>query len=225
MNFVYSEEIQNINNMKTIIITLIFTFFITCVSFAQPTEGTYVVGGHANFGYSKPQSDLVKSQRTNFTISPSIGKFISEKYQIAFGLGYSHSNRKEEMSSGSYFKQTAHSFSIRFATTRYFPIADKLYFTLEAAITPSYDVNFSKTEYIGVENQSNNISARLNISPGLTYFINKKWMLYSSIGVLWYDASYNTETELIGHEIQTSLSPNSFGLGARYIIGAKSKTD
>lgn len=211
--------------MKSIIITSIFTLFFACISFAQPTEGTYVVGGHANFGYSKPQSDLVKSQRTNFTISPSIGKFISEKYQISFGLGYSHHNRKEETSSGSYFKQTAHSFSIRFATTRYFPIADKLYFTLEAAIIPSYDVNLSETEYAGIENKSNNISARLNISPGLTYFINKKWMLYSSIGILWYDASYNTKTELTGHQVSFSVSPNSFGLGARYIIGAKTKTD
>lgn len=213
--------------MKSIIIGSIFTLFITCISFAQPIKGTYVLGGSAGVSFNKSPSDLYKLQRTHFTLSPSFGKFISEKYQLEVGLGYTRQNQLHETDSDNFSRQTSHSLSIRFITTRFFPIADKLYFTLGAAVIPAYVTTRTKSKSFGVEDniESNSIAARLNISPGLTYFINNKWMLYSYMGVLNYGITYDTDSKLIGHNFYANVTANSFGLGARYIIGMKTKSN
>ncbi|MFT7344394.1 MAG: hypothetical protein ACI9XP_000978 [Lentimonas sp.] len=211
--------------MKHIITASIFTLFFTCISFAQLTKGTYVLGGSASFSFNKTPSQNYKSQRTSFTISPGFGKFISDKYLVEGGLGYTRLSQILESDSENFSRQTSHLLSIRFGATRYFPIADQLYFTIGASISPAYAISIAEFESNGVEQsmESNNISGRLQISPGLTYFINKKWMLYSYMGMLNYEITYNTSSKLIGHNLYANLSANSFGLGARYIIEAKNR--
>ena len=59
----------------------------------------------------------------------------------------------------------------------------------------------------------------MNIAPGLSYFLNRKWMLYTYVVVLNYGLNYNLDTDEIGHNLYLNLQANSFGIGVRYVLG------
>jgi hypothetical protein len=213
--------------MKSIFTGLIFTVFISCNSFSQLTEGSYVLGGGVGFSFSKTPGEVINRERTSASITPNFGKFVSKKYLLEVGLGYSYQNRTNQYNSDYFFSQTSNLFSIRFGATRFFPLVDRLYFTLGASIAPAFINSVSETESSGnfLEDESSSFSASLNIAPGLTYFINKRWMLYTSVGVLNYEISHNTSTNLTGHNFYANVSANSFLVGARYILGKKTKAN
>ncbi|MFT6138482.1 MAG: hypothetical protein ACJAUJ_001576 [Salibacteraceae bacterium] len=213
--------------MKSIFTGLILTLFITWNSSAQLTEGSYVLGGSAGVSFSKSPHEVYNLQRTSFSVTPNFGKFISKKYLLEGGLGYTFQRNNNQFGFGNFSRQTSHFFSVRFGATRFFPIVDELYFTLGATVIPAYVISRSESESEGVimEDRSNMISARLNIAPGLTYFINKKWMLYTYVGVLNYEITHNSSTNLTGHNFYANVSANSFGVGARYILGEKTKAN
>jgi hypothetical protein len=203
------------------ILTSIIGLLITISSFAQITPGSYVLGGGLGFGYSKTPNTTSESQSTSFRISPGIGKFISEKHLIDGGVEYSFNTRSLQSQSDYFQKNTTHFAGIRFGLTKYIPIIDQLYFTVGAHAIPSYSTTLSESTISGsaTQNTTSTVQARLNIAPGLTYFINKKWMLYTYVGVLNYGLKYNLTTEKIGHNLYLNLQSNSFGVGARYVIG------
>jgi hypothetical protein len=209
--------------MKSIFSSFLFTLLITNISFAQPIKGTYVIGGGVSINYNKTPTLSYSSERTSFSISPSFGRFVSEKYQLEGGLGYSFQHQTNNINQEYFVSQNIHSFSIKFGITRYFPIADRFFFTLGANIIPAYGVANSNSVLLGVEtnNKVSNISGTLNVSPGLTYFINNKWMLYSYIGLMNYEITHYNESEQTEHNFFASISANSFGLGVRYILGNK----
>ncbi|MFT5860997.1 MAG: hypothetical protein ACI865_003115 [Flavobacteriaceae bacterium] len=215
--------------MKFIITSLIFTLFIACISFAQPISGTYILGGSGSVSFNKSPSETYNLNSIRFGISPSIGKFISEKYVMEGGLGYSgYTQNQINLADPSDFSRfSSHSFSLRFGITRFFPITDKLYFTLGTAIVPAYVFERLESESIGgpTSTDSKKYTGRFVISPGLTYFINDNWMLYSYMGVLNYEIGYDSEKELFGHSFYARLSANSFGIGARYILMGKTKSN
>lgn len=213
--------------MKSIFTGLIFTVFISCNSSAQLTKGSYVVGGSASFSFSKSPDDINSRESKTGSITPNFGKFVSEKYLLEVGLGYAYENRSFQFGNDYFNRQTSNLFSIQFGATRFFPIADQLYFTLGASITPAFKISKSETESNGnfFDEESSTISAKLNIAPGLAYFINKKWMIYSFVGALNYEVDHNTSSNLTGHEFYVNVSANSFGLGARYILGKKTKAN
>lgn len=210
---------------------LLFTFitviFITNASLAQLTPGSYIVGGNLGLGYNKTPAPSGNSNSQSFSarINPSIGKFISEKYVLHGGVGYSLRTRRSELEQplGNYIsRNNEHSFSLNFGVTRYFPVADRLYVTLGTSISPTFSTLHEESGYpnnISSDNRST-LSAGISVAPGLTYFINKKWMLNSSIGVASYRMNYNMETEKLGHNMYLNLRANAFTVGVRYILGS-----
>lgn len=206
--------------MKTLF-TITIAFFISSASFAQLTPGSYVLGGGLGFSFSKSPGTTSNTKSTSFQLSPGIGKFISEKFLLDGGLEYSYVSRSSSQQSNYNQSSTGHFFGMRFGATRFFPIVDRLYFTLGAHIIPSYTKSRNEwsTSTSEGESTSENIEARLNVAPGLSYFINRKWMLFSYVGVLNYGVNYNMDTEDVGHNLYLNLQSNSFGIGVRYVLG------
>lgn len=204
-----------------VLFTLAIILFIARSSFAQLTPGSYVLGGSVGFGFIKTPNGTSERQTASFNITPGIGKFTSEKYFIEGGLGYSMYSRSLKTESSYSSKDIGHSFNARFGITRFFPIVDRLYFTLGGHISPSYSTNSNETESISgmTTNESSSISSRISISPGLSYFVNRKWMLYTYVGLFNYELIYNIDSDQIGHGLFLSAKSNSFGVGMRYIIG------
>ena len=73
---------------------------------------------------------------------------------------------------------------------------------------------------------------RLNISPGLTYFLNDKWALNANIGELFYSHTKETPDDYKGGSEKPknieknyglSLKFNTFSIGIQYYLRNNSK--
>ncbi|MFK7785355.1 MAG: hypothetical protein AB8B56_09575 [Crocinitomicaceae bacterium] len=206
-----------------IILTLITALAISTTASAQITPGSYVVGGAAGLNFSNAPNGFSTSRTTSFYITPNVGKFVSEKYLLSGGIGYARYSQFSQNNPSYSNKSTGNSFSAQFGVTRYFPLVDRLYFTLGGSLIPAYTVNRNElTNQGGTASTSSSemFSAMIDITPGLTYFVNRKWMLYTSVGVLNYQLSHNLTSDQTWHTVSMSARGNSFGVGVRYIIGS-----
>lgn len=211
--------------MKTVLSLSIFSLIISFSSFAQPTRGTYFVGGSVSGSFDKSPTQAYESKRYHFAISPNVGKFISEKYQLNFGLAYMIQNNQLQGLTDQLYRQTVQTFSASFGVTRYFPLTEKLYFNLSASITPRYSntSGYTNINYWSESNSLETYAGSLSVSPGLTYFLNNKWLLYSYIGGLNYSVTMYDFTDQLGHEMNINFAANSFGIGARFLLGQGTK--
>ena len=58
-----------------------------------------------------------------------------------------------------------------------------------------------------------------DIAPGISYFINDKWMLNTTIGSLNYSINYRRYSEDKFHNFGYSFSSTPINLGVRYLLG------
>lgn len=203
----------------TFTISLVTTF---CAS-AQITPKSYTIGGGFSIAYTESGSNASNSsQQFNLSISPTIGKFTSEKWLLQAGVGYGLTI----FSTNQVYPKplrSSHSFNLTAGATRFFPISERFYFTLGGYITPEFSKTLVRTDMNGTiqEDTHSTLSGNASISPGLTYFINKKWMLYSQFGALGYDISSHSNTDKISHGVSMNLNSSSYRIGVRYIFGGK----
>lgn len=205
--------------MKSILLAFVF-LFLTFISTAQPIQGDYILGGSLGFNFTSSPVGLNKRQGLSFSIAPSFGKFISEKYLLDGGLSYSYRKNLDESSPQNFNQSINNTIHIRFRATRFFPIVDKLFFTVGAYINSGYGFGSATSSVSGIKTSSTsrNINGSIGISPGLTYFINNRWMVYSSMGTINYFVTRDSNTGRMGHTINASLTANSFKIGISYIF-------
>ena len=193
--------------MKTIS-TFAVLFLLVQTSLAQPEKGKYIIGGTSSFGYSANRvNDNINS--LNFSIQPQFGKFISDKTVLYGGLGYQLRRQRNQN-----LITSSQGFSATFGFTRFRPLVNGLYLTLDGRVNAGY--NYSSNPYT----TDGYYSAGIAFSPGLAYFLNDRWMIYSNIGSLYY----NYYTEPVGNfnnEFGYSFRANNFSVGARFILGKK----
>lgn len=211
--------------MKTILIATITVITLTSNVFSQITPGSYVVGGGLSFRLKQYRpTDYQSQQNLNFTISPDIGKFVSEKWLVRGGLGYElHSNRSEFGGINPSSSHTlSNSYSVRFGMTRFIPMGKQFYFTLGGFISPQYTTVKTVQSSITSYNSSYNIvSGEINLTPGVTYFINNKWMLFSQFGALNYTVDKRSDLNNVTNNLSFNLNANTYLIGMRYVFGSK----
>lgn len=205
--------------MKRIIILSSIIFACASQVSAQITPSSYVIGGSSAFTVaSRPSGNNLMS--TAFSIRPEFGKFVSDKWLISGGLGYSINNSRTYLSNQK-LTNRVQNFSGNFGATRFYPISEKFYFTLEYGLAANYflsetDVLNGSTVNTGV---GKGIGLSIGVSPGLAYFINPKWMLFTRMGQLSYDFSKMIDFDNAVHSLGYNFQGNSLGLGVRYVIG------
>jgi hypothetical protein len=131
-----------------------------------------------------------------FIIYPGVVKFVSKKWLIGCRLGHSisHSKNNNGNSSSRIYQQ---GISGNFAATRFYSLADKLFFTCEYKLGVGYslrDTEFESNSQV-TESKNSSMGPIIEVSPGLAYFINDKWMIYSQMGSLAYNYNYNLEVK------------------------------
>jgi hypothetical protein len=186
---------------------------------AQLTPSTYLIGGSSSFQLlTRPSGDNL--MRSSFAIQPEFGKFVSEKWYIGGGLGYSINNDRIYLSNQK-MNNRIQILSGNFVATRYYPLAEKFYFTLEYGIGASYFL--SENDYFNgpviATGSGRGIGLNVGVSPGLAYFVNPKWMIFARMGSLGYNFSKTINFDNAIHSIGYSFQGNSFGLGVRYVLG------
>lgn len=208
--------------LTTTILSIICAFSLNAQSlqpteFAQPTKGDYIIGGTLGFNYVNSPNLGLKNRGLNFSIAPSFGKFLSEKYLFTSGLNYRYSDSYYESPISESVSAISNELGLRFGITRFYPIVDKLYFTLGAYVGASIESRENLS--YGTKSKRNYTNATFGVSPGLTYFLNNRWMINSSMGAFTYTLS--NSSGLNTHTIKADLSANSFRLGVSYIFKGK----
>lgn len=210
--------------MKKYLILASALLTFTLPSFSQITPSSYVVGGSSSFSLVTSDHPFTKTTTSSFGIRPEMAWFVSEKWLIGGGTGYSISQYlyKDDMFQTRDINQSVSGF---IGATQFFALSDKLYFTLEYSLGLSYSKSVYKsgTDSMITEvlNKSKSRSIGLGVSPGLTYFLNEKWMLFSRMGSLSYGFDQDIKTGIGVHRAGYTFQANSFGLGVRYVFGGK----
>lgn len=198
--------------MKRIIILSSIIFACASQVSAQITESSYIVGGTSSFGLTSATEGQLTTW--SFGIRPEIAKFVSEKWLVGGGLGYSVGAIHNSFLNGKNLSNNVNGF---FGATRFYPLADKFYFTLEYSIGLSF--TRTNSEFAGNKSTSEMGSAGIAASPGLAYFFNEKWMIFSRMGSLAYSYDHSFQSDNGFHRLGYSFQANSFGIGARYVLG------
>lgn len=203
--------------MKRIVIIASIIFGSNLSSFAQVTESSYLLGASSSFFMATSPNG--KIDQISFSIQPTAGKFISEKWLMNVGLGYYL--RQQPSSYQVQSSSSQNNFSGMFGMTRFYPLIDKMYFTLDYSVGAGYSIRNSQyvQDSVNVDTRSTGFNANLGVSPGLAYFVTNKWMLFSSFGALKY--SYDVEFNVFNprHSLGYNFQANSFGIGAKYVFG------
>lgn len=191
-------------------------------SFSQITPSSYAVGGSSSLMLSSSPggSNFLK---TTFSINPEIGKFVSEKWYIGGGLGYTFNQQRMKPSSDEKLTSHSNSFSGNFVATRYYPLSEKFYFTMEYGLGGSFSLfqNQFLPDSLVSANINKSIGLGIGASPGFAYFITNKWIIFARLGRISYNFSKTFEFDNATHSLGYSFQGNSFGLGVRYGFGGK----
>ncbi|NVK64694.1 MAG: outer membrane beta-barrel protein [Flavobacteriales bacterium] len=207
--------------MKIHFLTFTIALIAASTGFAQITPKSYTIGGGFSMGYGESGTNPSNSsQQFNLALSPTIGKFTSEKWLLEGGVGYGLNSFSYSHSS-SLSSRSSHSFSLIAGATRFIPITERFYFTLGGYIIPSYTNTIVRSDLNGSiqKDYQSTVSGDLSITPGLTFFINKKWMLYSQFGALKYSVSGQSNTDNISQKVSMNLNSSSYIFGLRYVLG------
>jgi len=226
--------------MKKLMITACLSILLTSLS-AQINKGDFLIEGLVNYNQSnslresEPDSWSKKNtgKSENLYLSPRVGYFVNESFLLGLGVSYSQSKYKSTTDFDDYsnhYETTKNMVFINPYITKYHKIGEKLYFNYTFNVLfgkgmdkfEDYDVE-SYSDY-NRKTESKVSEVKLNVTPGLTYFVSDRIAFAANIGRLHYSKSKETlqdvedepktEREYYGLD----LSLNTFTLGFQFYL-------
>ena len=211
--------------MKKAFIALLFLPFgiLPVTSYGQISSGTIIVGGGLNYNNSDfhNKSDNSNYKTRNFSVSPSVGIFITQNLAVGAGLGLN--TQKQNGGSGVQYKAFGYSFG---PFVRYYKfIGEKTAIYGNAAF--EYGKVTGKTRHNEADyvpaNEEKNLGA--SFTPGLTYFATPKIALEISLGsVGFYSKESKNNLNTYSYEqinnsgFGTNFGLNNAALGIRFYL-------
>jgi hypothetical protein len=196
--------------MRTLVLLLVLTFSIKLLlaQTSEPVEGiskgTKFIGGSFSFSTSKTEDSY---QYTRVSIGPGMGFYFKDDLAVGGFLNYNYG--KDDYPVTNSFS-TSSGFGVTAFLLKNYMLLSNLFFTLQ----PQTSFGFTK--------QESNFSASysgfdfsLGVSPGIMFFVGRKFALQTSIGNLSY--SYNRRKP---ENISASTSTHSFGLNGALSISS-----
>jgi hypothetical protein len=226
--------------MKKIILVLI-PLILSTVSMAQINKGALLYEGTVAFYVNNSGSEYSQSispqeqNYTQFSFSPKVGLFTSGTFLLGIGLSYEF-QKSENTSSTFGPNQTSTTKSNVFLLNpyvrKYIKLGDKLFFTITGNSFAGFGKASNELKYDGndLDTKSDILDLRLNVTPGLTYFLTNQWAITANFGQLFYtyrkqefESSDFTiyQTKSTNHYFGGSLQFNTFGIGVQYIVRNK----
>lgn len=207
--------------MKTIITILLVTLLLgVCapVLFAQNREpvesiakGTRFIAGSFSFHAWKLDDT---SQNSQLAIGPGFGYFIKDNLALGGFANFSRNKSRE-------LNPDAHSTNLGYGLTVFllksYKIADNLFFTLRPQLSFSrsnrHDSNPAASDF-------SEFSLGLRVSPGVIFFVTRRFALETSLGGLGYtyvEQNVNNRTSSV-HNFSVSGNFSLFGFSLLYFL-------
>lgn len=223
--------------MKNIMSVLSFLMLYSTICEAQIQKGAILLGGDVSYnGQSKKeefsQINYLTFEEYNsnyFAIRPQIGSFISSNTLLGIGLSYEHERTKHKVANSGNstpYEWRENMVFINPYLEKYLKISNQFYFTLQFNLMAGFG---------NVKEGENNeeilklSELRVNISPGLAYFISEKLALTCNVGQIYYnrktehlvDDSNDDNLKNIDQNYGLSVNFNTFSLGLQYFLKNK----
>ncbi len=236
--------------MKNLILVLIVLFGITLNSSAQIQKGAMLIGGNVFFNVHESNDEFrtynheiedESYKRTYFFARPQFGVFINESMLLGIGINYELSKTKSKYINLTTFEeyeniQKSNLIFINPYFKKFFKVKEKFFITTSLNLLVGFGKRKTENEnYYGYNDNKkyelNIFEYRLTVSPGLTYFLNDRWALNTSIGQLFYSHQKETPDNYTGvsekpkninKNYGLSFKFNTFSIGIQYYLRNKS---
>lgn len=213
--------------MKKIkLITLILLFSLMSMhSYAQLSKGTITFGGGLTGSADTHPSDPYQAINYSFQIRPSIGYFVTSKFELGIITGYGLGYSKNELHSNGQvvYRSISNEYTIGPSCTYYFLNTDsKFNFYLQGSVLPRlthreyFYVNPAGGDYTEL---SDVLDVNSSVIPGVIYFITPKFGIFTNIGSLQYLYSQNDDAH--SHRVNLNFNLSSLNFGFKYHMNRK----
>lgn len=188
-------------------------------------KGTWNLSGNFAFGFNDGDSngiDTSSDENTTFIeISPTVGYFFNNNFQVGLGLGYGYRDSDFEfVNNGAIINRNIedHTFSVYPYARKYFGLKKNFAFYLQGEgrySRSSREQNL--TEIPDTDFDSSSDSFFIGIRPGLTFFVSNSFAFETTLGSLGYthtsfDDDGNTTGDFKSFDFNLSSSDLFFGL-------------
>ncbi len=199
--------------MKQIFIVIITAFIVTNMN-AQVKKGAKLIGGSLSFNkedieFEFGNKPFDKYEKLSFSVRPQYGVFILESLLVGAGLDYKYSDtdfKYKYYSSQNSDYETMNGISINPFVTKFYKLSERLYFTTTLNLFMGYE--FTEFESSDFETYS----LKIDITPGITYFISGKHAIVASVGSVYYRSSTMTKSQDNSYSDDLHNDHNSFGI-------------
>ena len=202
--------------MKKLIVLAAVALFGTQVAKAQFSKGDVILGGNLNVSTSsnkEKDKDDSKTTSTKFGISPKVGVALNSNWVVGVFAHSAFSTSKDAKD----IKTTTYRITPGIFARNYHMIGESK-FAFFAEANAGY--RFGSDKYDGNKVTTYN-GFSVNVLPGITYFVNKHFMLEGAFGGLSYNYS-QAKTEATGVKNNTSAFsfdfPKEFQIGVNWIF-------
>ncbi|MCH4552941.1 outer membrane beta-barrel protein [Aestuariibaculum lutulentum] len=187
-------------------------------------KGLWNIGGNVSltkFKSKEPESFIPNRESFGFTISPKLGYFISDNWELGLGLGYGYYHYEHQ---NNMYHNYSNSYSVSPFVRKYFSLSKTLLFDSQFGV--SYTKNYIRSENENGElSKDRESSLFVGLQPGFTYFLNPKFALKAKIGALGYSCSkreYNYTSDNLdeykSESFSFSLSSSNIQFGIYYFF-------
>lgn len=197
--------------MKTLVPLFLFAISIHALvaQTSEPVEsiskGTKFIGGSFSL-YSTTTDDTYKY--TEFSIGPGMGFYIKDNLAIGGFLTYNFTENGQPIT--DQFSSFS-SIGLNAFVLKNYKITNNLFFTLQ----PQLSLSYGKQDFPFPNNDYSSFNFGLGISPGVMFFVSKKFALQTSLGALSYSH--------IRRKVESGVEPtitNSFGLNGALSVSS-----
>jgi hypothetical protein len=222
--------------MKTLL-TLVIALSITTYSVGQINSGAVLLEGTLNYNHSTSDYEISpnspfstsKQKSTSFAFRPRVGFFVNEAFVMGLGVSYeSTSYAYLSFYDGAPSTPYAEKSSLIALTPyvrQFIPLNEKVYLT----ITGNVSIGVGKARYGDDSALKNDLfNMRVDVGPGLTYFLSQRWAVTASFGQLFYNyrkesgeapGGSNEKPKDIDKSYGFNFQFNTIGVGAQYFLG------
>ncbi|MBO9153170.1 outer membrane beta-barrel protein [Chitinophaga sp. GCM10012297] len=198
--------------MKKMIIVAALGLFGIQFANAQVKKGDVLVGGNVGIATSSEKVDGTdgKTTSTTFNISPKAGYALSDKWMVGVFVGTDFTNSKDKtVEPNTELKSTVIAPGI--FVRNYHMLGEKVALFGEANVAYGFGTvkaNDTKTASV------NSIDA--NIVPGISYFVNKRFVLEGVFGGINY-SNVKSTNEI--NNVETTNSSFNFDFTKKFRVG------